>query len=266
MKAIFFKELRLTRKLLIIWIALVALLTGFAAIEFVVLKDTLGQLAELTGSFPKIVLVMFGLNGVDIGTPVGLYQCMTFWTNLLAFFFAGFLGVYAVAREEKFGTSEFLFTKPYKLKDIVLAKFWAAVVNLAIFAAVVWLASFLCIVLPIGDMGVVALHTAATAGMLFTQIVLFSIGLLISGAAKNYKAASLFTMLAVAAFYVINFVVDYAGTLDFLVYFTPVRYFEVMGVTRGGLNIGFISLSAGIIICCLFAARLLVDKKDFRSV
>ena len=263
MKAIFKKELRLTRKLLIIWLALVALLTGFAAIEFVVLKDALSQLSELTGSFPKIVLVMFGLNGVDIGTPVGLYQCMVYWTNLLAFFFAGFMGVYAVSREEKFKTSEFLFTKPCSRVKVVWAKASAAAVSLAIFAAVVWIASFLCIILPIGDFSVVGLHTAATFGMLITQIVLFSVGLFISGFAKGYKSASLYTMLAVAVFYALHFALDYSGSLDYLTFLTPIRYFEITGVTQNGLNPPYILLSAAIAAVCCATAGLRYSKKDF---
>ena len=247
---------------MVVWAALVALLTGFAAIEFVVLKDTLGQLAELTGAFPKIVLVMFGLNGVDIGTSVGLYQCMVFWTNLLAFFFAGFLGVYAVKREEKFGTSEFLFTKPYGRSAVVKSKFWASIANLAIFAAFVWTASFLCIVLPLGDMSILGLHTIMTAGMLLTQITLFSIGLAISGAAKNYGKASLFTMLAVALFYAIHFALDYASNMDFLTFLTPVRYFDVIGVAEKGLNFGYVVLALLISVLCLIIAEHSYEKKD----
>jgi ABC-2 type transport system permease protein len=265
MKAIYLKELRLTRKMMMIWGALIVIFTGFAAIEFVVLKDTLAELAEAMDSYPKIVSVLFGLNGVRVDTALGGYQCMVFWNNLLAYFFAGFLGVYAVAREEKFGTSEFLFSKPFRRSRVVWAKIWAAVTNLAIFSLTVGVMTFLCIILPLGDMNVVGTHITITFGMFLTQIVLFAIGLLISSAVKNYKTASLFTTLAVMVFYVINFTLDYAGTMNYLNFLTPIRYFEVMSVSANGLNPLYIVLSLAIISVSFFEAGRRYTRKDLRA-
>ncbi|WP_092241637.1 hypothetical protein [Lacrimispora sphenoides] len=73
MKTIYLKELKLTRKMLMIWLVLIVMLTGFAAIEFIVLKDAMGEIAALAESFPKIILILFGLNGVRIDTPLGAY-------------------------------------------------------------------------------------------------------------------------------------------------------------------------------------------------
>lgn len=256
MKAIYLKELKLTRKMLMIWLVLIVILTGFAAIEFVMLKDAMAEIAALADSFPKIVLILFGMNGAKVDTALGAYQCMVFWTNLLAFFFAGFLGVFAVAREEKFGTSEFLFSKPYKRSSVIWAKIGAAVTNLAIFSLTVGIMSYLCIILPLGDMSIVGTHIITTVGIFITQIVLFAIGLLISSFAKNYKAASLFTMFTVVTFYVISFALDYAGTMNFLNFLTPVRYFEVVSVSENGLSSFYILLSLVIILTsCSMASR-----------
>ena len=97
MKTIYLKELKQTQKTLVIWLVLIVMLTGFAAIEFIVLKDAMGEIAAMAESFPKIILILFGLNGVRVDTPLGAYQCMVFWTNLLAFFYAGFSGIFAVS-------------------------------------------------------------------------------------------------------------------------------------------------------------------------
>ncbi|WP_101909302.1 ABC transporter permease [Marasmitruncus massiliensis] len=266
MKAIYLKELKLTRKMTIIWLALIVILTGFAAIEFVMLKDAMAEIAALADSFPKIVLILFGMNGARVDTALGAYQCMVYWTNLLAFFFAGFLGVYAVAREEKFGTSEFLFSKPYKRSNVIYAKIWAAVTNLAIFALTVGIMSYLCIILPLGDMSIVGTHIITTVGMFITQIVLFAIGLFISSFAKNYKTASLFTMLTIVSFYVISFVLDYIGTINFLNFLTPVRYFEVISVSKNGLSFFYILLSLIIILGSCSAASRLYTRKDLRAL
>ncbi len=266
MKAIYLKELKLTRKMLMIWLALIVILTGFAAIEFIMLKDAMAEIAAMADSFPKIVLILFGMNGARIDTALGAYQCMVFWTNLLAYFFAGFLGVYAVAREEKFGTSAFLFSKPHKRSSIVYAKILASVTNLAIFALAVGVMSYLCIILPLGDRRIVGTHILTTAGMLLTQIVLFTIGLFISGVVRNYKFASLFTMLTVVVFYGISFVLDYIGTMDFLNFLTPVRYFNVVSVSKNGLSFPYVLLSLIIIVASCSMASRFYTRKDLRTL
>ncbi|WP_159442056.1 ABC transporter permease [Clostridium sp. Marseille-P2415] len=265
MKAIYLKELKLTRKLLMIWLALIVILTGFAAIEFVMLKDAMAEIAALVESFPKIILILSGLKGAKVDTALGAYQCMVYWTNLLAFFFAGFSGVFAVAREEKFGTSEFLFSKPYKRSSVIWAKIGAAVTNLAVFSLTVGIMSYLCIILPLGDMSITGTHVITTAGIFITQVVLFAIGLFISGIAKNYKAASLFTMLTVVTFYVISFVLDYAGTVDFLKFLAPVSYFDVISVSKNGLSPFYILLSFMIILAGCFMASRLYARKDLHA-
>ncbi|MDR7811965.1 ABC transporter permease subunit [Lacrimispora sp.] len=265
MKTIYLKELKLTRKMLMIWLVLIVMLTGFAAIEFIVLKDAMGEIAALAESFPKIILILFGLNGVRIDTPLGAYQCMVFWTNLLAFFYAGFSGVFAVSRDERSGTSEFLFSKPYKRSTIIWAKIWAAVTNLMVFSLTIGIMSYLCIILPLGDLRITGTHIITTLGILLTQIVLFSIGLFISGLTKNYKAASLYTLLTVAAFYVISFILDYAGIMAFLKVLTPVGYFNVVSVSENGLSPFYILLSLIITLAGCFMTVRLYERKDLHA-
>ncbi|CUX72326.1 ABC-2 family transporter protein [Clostridium sp. C105KSO15] len=265
MKTIYLKELKLTQKTLVIWLVLIVMLTGFAAIEFIVLKDAMGEIAAMAESFPKIILILFGLNGVRVDTPLGAYQCMVFWTNLLAFFYAGFSGIFAVSREERFGTSEFLFSKPYKRSAIIWAKIGAAVTNLFVLSLTVGIMSYLCIILPLGDLSITGVHIITTLGIFLTQVVLFSVGIFISGLVKNYKTASLFTMLTVTTFYVISFALDYIGTMDFLKVLTPVSYFNVVSVSENGLSPFYILLSLIIILAGCFMAIRLFERKDLRN-
>ncbi|MBE5994114.1 MAG: hypothetical protein E7247_17210 [Paenibacillaceae bacterium] len=266
MKTIYLKELKMTRKLLMIWIVLIVMLTGFAAIEFVVLKDAMGEIAKMAEGFPKIILILFGLNGIRIETPLGAYQCMVYWTNLLAFFYAGFTGVFAVSREEKSGTSEFLFTKPYKRSAIIWAKIGAAVTNLGVFSLNMGIMSYLCIILPLGDTSIAGIHIITTAGIFLTQLVLFTTGLFISSLTPDYKTASLFTMLTVAVFYLVHFALDYAGITNFLNVLTPVGYFNVVSISVNGLDPFYVLLSLGIILTGCSQAAGLYEKRDLRPL
>jgi len=133
MKTLVKNEFRQTRKTLLIWLGIMLLLCGFCYFELLSLKDSLDEMARTVGQFPRLIMIMFGVKG-DLTTALGWYACIYFWEGLLAFAYAISLGLSCVAREKKFGTSEYLFTKPVERKTIVLAKVIVSAVNLLVFA------------------------------------------------------------------------------------------------------------------------------------
>ncbi len=134
-----------------------------------------------------------------------------------------------------------------------------------VFSLTIGIMSYLCIILPLGDLRITGTHIITTLGILLTQIVLFSIGLFISGLTKNYKAASLYTLLTVAAFYVISFALDYAGIMAFLKVLTPVGYFNVVSVSENGLSPFYILLSLIITLAGCFMTVRLYERKDLHA-
>ena len=133
MKTLVKNEFRQTRKTLLIWLGIMLLLCGFCYFELLSLKDSLDEMARTVGQFPRLIMIMFGVKG-DLTTALGWYACIYFWEGLLAFAYAISLGLSCVAREKKFGTSEYLFTKPVERKTIVLAKVIVSSVNLLVFS------------------------------------------------------------------------------------------------------------------------------------
>ena len=75
MKALIKKELRLSRKFLLIWMGIVLLLCCFAYFEYLSMRNTLGELAEMMNAFPKILMIMFGI-GEKLDSALGWhFQC-----------------------------------------------------------------------------------------------------------------------------------------------------------------------------------------------
>ena len=74
MKALVKNELRLTRKLLLIWMGIVLILCGFAYFEYLSLKESLNELTGLISNFPKILKDMFGVSG-DLTSALGQQLC-----------------------------------------------------------------------------------------------------------------------------------------------------------------------------------------------
>ena len=94
MKALVKNELRLTRKILLIWMGIVLILCGFAYFEYLSLKDSLNELTGLISDFPKILKAMFGVSG-DLTSALGWYGCMYYWTTMLTNSYAVYLVVYS---------------------------------------------------------------------------------------------------------------------------------------------------------------------------
>ena len=92
MKALIRNELRLTRKMLLIWMGAVLILCGFAYFEYLSLKGSLDELSALIADFPKILKVMFGVGG-DLSSALGWYGCICYWVAILTNSYAVYLGV-----------------------------------------------------------------------------------------------------------------------------------------------------------------------------
>ena len=131
MKALIQKELRLTRRSLLIWLGFILILGGFTYFEYLSMKDSLAELSEMMNAFPKILMVTFGI-GERLDTTLGWYGCIYYWVTILTYSYAVYLGVSCVGREKARGTSEYLFTKPVSRSQIVMAKTTASVINLLI--------------------------------------------------------------------------------------------------------------------------------------
>lgn len=170
MKTLVKNEFRQTRKTLLIWLGIMLLLCGFCYFELLSLKDSLDEMARTVGQFPRLIMIMFGVKG-DLTTALGWYACIYFWEGLLAFAYAISLGLSCVAREKKFGTSEYLFTKPVERKTIVLAKVIVSAVNLLVFALFSGVCNYFTIVLPLGGLDQPGAVLSTTMGMFFTQLL-----------------------------------------------------------------------------------------------
>lgn len=253
MKALIKKELRLSRKFLLIWIGIVLLLCGFAYFEYLSLQDSLGELAELIHSFPKILMIMFVV-GEELTSPLGWYGCIYFWVAILTYSYAIYLGISCVAKEKSQGTAEYLFTKPLNRSRIVDAKALASVCNLFILAVFSGICNYFTAVLPLGGLEQKGAVVTTTIGMFLTEVVLFALALMISSLARTYKGAVWLGAGLLLGFYCIYIV---AGFLELpaMYYLTPLKYFDVYAVAREGFGIVFLLLAAVIVVISIVVSR-----------
>lgn len=246
MKALIKKEMRLTRTLLFIWMGIVLLLCGFAYFEYLSLRESLGELAELIDTFPKILTVMFGV-GEELTSTLGWYGCIYFWVAILNYSYAVYLGISCMAKETVYGTAEYLFTKPIRRNKIVAAKTLSGICSLLILTIFSGLCSYFTSILPLGGLKQPGAVVTTTIGMFLTEVVLFSLGLLISSLAITYKNITRLGAGMLLGFYGLYVIAEYLE-IPALYYLTPLKYFDVYTVAREGFSVPFLLVSTIIVI------------------
>ena len=195
------------------------------------------------GQFPRLIMIMFGVKG-DLTTALGWYACIYFWEGLLAFAYAISLGLSCVAREKKFGTSEYLFTKPVERKTIVLAKVIVSAVNLAGVRPVQRRVQLFHDRSSFGRSGSAGSGAFHNDGNVLYPASLFLPWVCCLPAFSNlirprYAPVRVFVLAA----YVLAFTAEYTGN-RFLDYLTPLRYYDVYEVALNGVYLSYHRLNS----------------------
>jgi ABC-2 type transport system permease protein len=261
MKTIFLKELKRTRTGLIIWSIIAGLVAFMGIMEYPVLGQNLDLLEEALDLIPKLGQLIFGVYNVNINDPIGYYIVMYYWTGLIIFVHAIYTGASIISKESRDKTAEYLFTKPYPKSTIVTAKMFTALVNILVVGLMVTVLSLLAMIPITSESAVYGQVFTACIGMLITQGVLLMLGLLCSALFKGYKAGVFSAVGILLLSYCIMFFVQYidAPQLGFL---SPLTFFSVSEVVRGGLGLLYVLLSAVIITLCVYFTQRLYAKKE----
>ena len=261
MKTIFLKELKRTRIGLIIWSIMVGLVAFMGIMEYPVLGQNLGLLEEALALIPKVGQLVFGVYNVNITEPIGYYIVMYYWTGLIIFVHAIYTGASIISKESRDKTVEYLFTKPCPKSTIVTAKMLAALVNIFVVGLTATVMSLLAMIPITSDNAVYGHVFTACVGMLVTQGVLLMLGILCSALFKGYKASVSSAVGVLLLSYCLMFFVQYidAPQLGFL---SPLTFFSVSEVVKGGLGPSYVLLSAVIISLCVYFTQILYAKKE----
>jgi hypothetical protein len=97
-------------------------------------------------------------------------------------------------------------------------------------------------------------------GMLFTQCVLMSLGLLCSAVFKTYKSATMGAVMVLLACYCLMFFVQFID-IPALHFLSPLTFFGVSDVVMNGLSVSYILLAAVIMGICLYFTERLYARK-----
>jgi len=245
--------------------AVVALIFIFLSIFPSFAKDA-DLLNEAMSSFPKELLMAFGMADIDMSTVLGFYALAFGFVQLCLAVQAANYGFSILSVEERDLTADFLLAKPVGRNRILTSKLLAALTGLAITNVAVWAGTFV---------GLVAFNSGRSweieplllllSGMAVFQLFFLTVGMLISLLVKRVRSVIPFSMALAFGMYVLNAFAGMLGDVK-LELITPFKHFDpnyVINNSAYDVPLVLISVSASAI--SIVGSYLLYARKDMRS-
>jgi ABC-2 type transport system permease protein len=260
---IFLKEMKSTRKSLILWSIGVLLMVVSGMSKYAGLSSSGQSMNDMMAQMPKSLQAVLGIGTLDISKASGYYGILFIYLLLMATIHAVMLGANIISKEERDKTSEFLFVKPVSRSTVITAKLLAAFVNIIILN-IVTLATSLAIVGQYSDGEAVAGDITMTmAGMFILQLTFLVIGSSIASIKKKPKTAASLAAGILLLTYILSVAIDLNERLEGLKYLTPFKYFEAKNIMYGGgLDSGYLVLSLVIIGVLIVSTYAFYKKRD----
>jgi ABC-2 type transport system permease protein len=252
--------LRTSRRSLLLWSLALAAVSAIYAGFWSAMGDT-GELQSLVEGMPEGIVKALGYD--RIGTPAGYLESTVFGLlgPVLLLVFGISLAARILAAQEEDGTLELELTLPIRRRRVLLERYVALTVQLAVLAMVVGVV--VIVVAAAQDMGLTTGDLAATTlGLFLLGLALASVGFA-AGAATGRKAVALAVGAGVA---VAAFMADaLAGMLqdgDWLSALSPFGwYLGGEPLTEGVDPLGFLLL-LGLAALALVVAVVTFERRD----
>ncbi len=225
---LYIRELKAHRKSIIIWSLAMILFVVMGMQKYSSFLSTDGSTAEmmkLLNSMPKFLQAMWGVDTMDITTPIGYYGVLVSYLMLMVSIHAATLGTNIIFKEERDKTADFLMSKPISRKQIIHIKYLAGMTNIAILNIITIITSVL-VLKGLGASNIFVPLILTSIALLLIQDLFLIIGLSITAIIKHPKKASMITLSILLGTYFLSLIADMTDKLKFLELFTPYKYFD----------------------------------------
>ncbi|NKF07315.1 ABC transporter permease subunit [Clostridium gasigenes] len=260
------KELKTGLKPFIFWSIGLFFLVFAGVVKFTGISGVEGaSVKELFDKFPKIILALFGMAGLDATSIDGYYGILAFYALICGMIYGISLGTNIINREVVDKTFEFIFTKPRKRSYIVNMKFISAIIYLATFSLLNYIFS------------IVAIRTLDLKENIDKEILLFSlaifiismlycvIGIFIATVIKNYEKGNLYGNLFFFVTFILSIIYDVVENGSIIRIFTPFKYLLPTDIVNGKFEILPLIASIVIIVALYIVSLKIFERKEFSN-
>ena len=259
---IFFRELKSNQKSLVIWCIITALFVVLGIAKFSAYYNNPAMLAVLD-DLPKPVLSALNVQAFNLTTITGFYGLMFTYYALLLSIAAVMWGSDIIIKEERDKTVEFSLTLPVTRIRIVTSKALAALFNCVALVLFTWVASLASAARYQPNAAFFEFLALCMLALFIIQMIFLAVGIFLGCAMKRYKLATSTAVSILLFTYFLSIITALNSKLKFLKYFSPFKYFDPAAMlNQSSIDIGFIGISAVIIIACMTGAYLTYSRRD----
>jgi ABC-2 type transport system permease protein len=222
-----------------------------------------GNVSEILKAFPKPLMAVFGISGLDITHLIGYFGVLYLYLVLVVAIHAGLLGAEVIAEEERDKTSEFLYVKPVTRANALSQKLSAALANILIVFAVsvassVWIVGFYNKNYDLNPQIMTLMW-----GVLFFQLLSFAFGAFFAGFFKRPKLPATAITVVILTSYIVSVIAVLNSRLEFLNRLTPFWYFGAPKILADGhLDPIYVGLASFVIIALMAGTYYFYSKRD----
>jgi len=263
---IFKYELKTKLRSVVTWsLSIYALIVIFMSL-FQSFVDQTELVAEMMSSFPKELLIAFGMQDMDWSTILGFYGLVFVFVQICLAIQAANNGFGLVSVEETEWTADFLMSKPVGRRQIMTSKLLAAATTLGLTEVFVWIASLVYLIIFRGDQ-LIPLEPMLL--LLFSmpvfQLFFLSVGMLISLLVKRVRSVTPFSMGLVFGLYILNAFGDMIGE-EGLEVLSPFQHFAPSYIIKNNMwNEPLVMISVVVTIVALVASYWLYARRNIAS-
>ncbi|HOJ84518.1 MAG TPA: ABC transporter permease subunit [Bacillota bacterium] len=224
MKPVFLRELRVNRRSLLIWGAILMFLTFFTMSAFGAFEFE-GQLDQYVELFPESMRKVFGLDRLSLNDPLGYYGTEIYVMILLfGSIYAAILGAGIMAKEEEEKTIEFLLARPVSRNQVLTGKLLALLIYILLFNALIGLSALAAFKSYVSAAYSQAILLRLLAAPFLAHLAFACFGFLLAFFFTRRRSAMPTSIGLVLAFYFCDVLATLSEKMEFLGYLTPFHY------------------------------------------
>ena len=257
------RELRSETKGILYWILGTGLMLFASMASFPMMTDSGVDMTEFMDAMPKSLMVLFGMNDLDVTSTMGYHGILMYYVILAGIIYAAMLGVRILSKEELLKTSEFLLTKPRSRKSILMSKILAGTTMILIFVLTVYLTSIISLEL-FGEP--VPYHSELFKeifSLLLLMLLFYTFGIMTAALLSKPNISSNVTLSVVFITFLLAIFYDLLDSPIILRVITPFRYFPLVEmVEKNTLSVVYILITLLLTIIMGLVSFISYDRRD----
>lgn len=263
---IILRELKATRKSLIIWNICMFLLVYSGMAKYAAYSSgTTSSINDILKTMPVSLKGLLGFGSFDVSTMSGYFAVLFIYIELTVAIHAVLLGAGIISKEERDKTAEFLMIKPVSRGGIITSKLIAALLIIIIINIVTYLSSIVLVPAYNNGRNISSEISAMVLSMFFVQLIFLSLGILLAACMRNSKASIPCATGILLAAYFISRITDISEKLKFLNLFSPFKYFDLYKIVAGnGLDVSVVLLSFALVVVFTALTYVFYQNRDLR--